>query len=169
MSKANLYKDGVKAFWHFVDKRGPSECWEWKGSKVAPGYGRIKLKGKASRAHRLSYEINIGPIPDGMLIRHMCHNKSCVNPAHLEPGTEQDNKDDDIARGMVFRGDEHWTRAAPSRVLKGERHGMAKLDNEKVAAIRQSYAAGAKRRRLAAEHGVCWSTINRIVKGEGWK
>ena len=66
-------------------------CWLWTGGRRG-GYGRIKLAETGTvDAHRLSYEHHIGPIPDGLVIDHLCRNRSCINPAHLEPVTTAEN------------------------------------------------------------------------------
>lgn len=78
-------------FWEKVDKRGPDDCWLWVGV-LHQGYGVLRRapKGKLL-AHRLSYEINVGPIPDGLVIDHLCMVTRCVNPTHLEPVTLSEN------------------------------------------------------------------------------
>lgn len=83
--------DGVRLdrFWARIDRRGAGECWEWIGAVTSNGYGRFspRINGVMHRvmAHRLSYETLVGPIPDGLVIDHLCRNRRCVNPAHLEP------------------------------------------------------------------------------------
>lgn len=82
-------------------------CWEWRGARFAAGYGALtsKLHGLTDRTmRRISYELFVGPIPDGLIIRHKCDNRPCMNPDHLETGTRQDNSNDMMER----RG--HWTR-----------------------------------------------------------
>lgn len=71
-------------------------CWNWTGSK-ARGYATIKMSGKMKYAHRVSYEMLIGPVPDGMVMDHLCRNPPCVNPAHLEPVTFSEN----VLRGVA--------------------------------------------------------------------
>lgn len=66
-------------------------CWLWLGDHDARGYGRITHKGKARKAHRVVYEAVAGPIPDGLVLDHLCRNHGCVNPAHLEPVTNRTN------------------------------------------------------------------------------
>lgn len=85
-------------FWKFVDKRGPDECWGWKGTTNNTGYGNISVHQRPKQAHRVSYELNIGPIPEGMDVCHTCDNPPCTNPNHLFAGTRQDNVDDMIAK-----------------------------------------------------------------------
>lgn len=69
-----------------------SGCWPWPGSHDHRGYGRVSLgRFRKVMAHRLAYELAVGPIPDGMELDHLCRNKRCVNPAHLEPVTHIEN------------------------------------------------------------------------------
>jgi hypothetical protein len=88
-------------FWAKVDKHGDG-CWLWTGATSA-GYGHIfvagrKGRGRLSLAHRVSYEMHVGPIPVGLDLDHLCRVRNCVNPAHLEPVTRQVN----LARGIGF-------------------------------------------------------------------
>jgi hypothetical protein len=69
----------------------PAACWPWEGAKDGKGYGRFWLKGRDHPAHRISYEMAHGYIPDDLEIDHLCRNRSCVNPAHLEPVTTREN------------------------------------------------------------------------------
>jgi len=71
-----------------IDSAGP--CWIFTGCK-SRGYGRIGYRGRNHAAHRVAYELFVGPIPDGMSIDHLCRNHSCVRPDHLEPVTHQEN------------------------------------------------------------------------------
>ena len=78
-------------FWYRVRKS--DTCWVWEGGKKSNGYGNIYLDDKKQQgvAHRVSYEIHFGKIPEGMLIDHLCHNKTCVNPEHLRLATHKEN------------------------------------------------------------------------------
>lgn len=69
----------------------PSGCWEWTGAVTWSGYGQIKSGAKIVYAHRHMYELLVGPIPDGLQIDHLCRNRVCVNPSHLEPVTNREN------------------------------------------------------------------------------
>lgn len=81
-------------FWPKVRKAGPADCWEWTAAKCINGYGQIRSdadRWPMLKAHRAAYEMLIGQIPDGLVIDHLCKNKSCVNPAHMEPVTNEEN------------------------------------------------------------------------------
>jgi hypothetical protein len=85
----------LKRFWPKVDIKGDDKCWNWKGFIGSNGYGLFWIKGSEMiYAHRVSYVIRKGIIPDGMLILHKCDNPSCVNPEHLYCGTQLDNMND---------------------------------------------------------------------------
>lgn len=68
----------------------PLGCWPWKGT-LTNGYGYIRVDGVGKRAHRISYEMHVGVIPDGFLVDHLCHNRACVNPSHLRLATDKQN------------------------------------------------------------------------------
>ncbi len=91
--------DVISRFNKFVSPQ-PTGCWHWTGAKTDKGYGRFYLNGN-KHAHRISYELLIGPIPNGLVIDHLCRNPSCVNPAHLEPVTHVENvkRGDHVAKG----------------------------------------------------------------------
>lgn len=74
-----------------ITMRPGSECWEFTGPRNGLGYGRLSRDGKDDYAHRGSYELLVGPIPDGLTLDHLCRNPPCVNPAHLEPVTMAEN------------------------------------------------------------------------------
>lgn len=71
--------------------RTPRGCTEWQGSTLANGYGVIQYDGRTQYAHRVAYELHVGPIPEGLHIDHLCRNRVCINPAHLEPVTQAEN------------------------------------------------------------------------------
>lgn len=95
-------KTTEERFWDRVSRADDESCWEWIGARDERGYGRLGHGGRGtgfSYAHRLSYEINVGPIPTGLTIDHLCRNTSCVNPRHLEPVSLEEN----IRRAKRYR------------------------------------------------------------------
>ncbi len=78
-------------FWQKVEKT--ETCWIWHGSCFESGYGQFKVEYKNRRVHRYAYELLVGPIPEDMTLDHLCYNKGCVNPKHLEIVTARENYD----------------------------------------------------------------------------
>ena len=78
-------------FWARVDKSAEGGCWLWTGTTFSTGYGALWVDGGQKLAHRLSYEMNVGPIPGGRQLDHLCRVRACVNPEHLEPVTIREN------------------------------------------------------------------------------
>ena len=74
-------------FWAKVEKNGPTDCWLWIASKSRDGYGMFEMRG----AHRVAYEMLVGPIPDGLQVDHLCRTRDCVNPSHMELVTSREN------------------------------------------------------------------------------
>lgn len=75
----------LERFWAKVEKI--DSCWLWRGYINPKGYGRLSSVGRCDYAHRLAYELLVGPIPEGLQLDHLCRNRACVNPEHLEPVT----------------------------------------------------------------------------------
>lgn len=84
---ANTPLDAIK----FVSPEPNTGCWVWTGSADPRGYGHVMIKRKCNMAHRVVYELLVGPIPEGLQLDHLCHNPWCVNPEHLEPVTPTQN------------------------------------------------------------------------------
>lgn len=141
-------------FWARVRKGSPSDCWIWEGCTDSHGYGMVRLATRAHRSHRIAYLLTHGDFW-GVLM-HSCDTPPCCNPAHLSPGTRaQNNKDrDDKGRHIP---------------LKGSAHGMALLDEDRVAAIRSAFAKGASRRKLASSYGISYVQACRIIQEKVWR
>lgn len=132
-----------------VDKTG---CWLWTACLNGAGYGRIRVNRKTLKAHRVSYELHKGPIPDGLFVCHSCDVPSCVNPDHLWLGTSQDNVDDCVRKG---------------RQTRGEKIAQSKLTESDVKQIRSLYPK-LSQYKLAAKFKVDQSAISDIITRESW-
>lgn len=134
----------------------PSGCWNWIGWKDLLGYGRFWFLGNSRFAHRVSYILFVGPIPEGLFILHSCDNPSCVNPAHLRAGTPQDNMDDAYTRGR--KND------------RGSANGSSKLTESQVEEIRKAYPQETQA-QIALRFGVCQAHISDIIRRRrgAWK
>lgn len=112
LTKPRRVKSLADRFWAKVDKRGPDECWLWTGCrKKAFGYGKIgegRMGQRTLLAHRVSWEITNGSIPDGAMVLHRCDNPPCVNPRHLFLGDQLDNMRDMVSKGRQrYQGRAH--------------------------------------------------------------
>ena len=135
-----------------LKKRG--NCLEWQLATNNKGYGRLSHLGKGYLAHRLAYTLEVGKIPNNIIIRHTCDNRICCNVKHMILGTNKDNSEDMVSRG---------------RSLKGEKQHKAKLDEKTVELIKQRYKTEKiSQIALAKEYGISRPQIGRIVRGERW-
>jgi HNH endonuclease len=103
-------------------------CWNWRLFVPDGGYGSIKVFGEKKEAHRFSYELYKGRIPDGQEVMHDCDNKRCVNPDHLSAGSHQQNMADAYERGLMRRGKPNPRRGVKSNqavavIVKGKAYG----------------------------------------------
>lgn len=171
------------AFWKRVDQspgQGPKgDCWEWTGYQAKrygkdTGYGRLKaivapgVKALLT-AHRVSWEIAHGTIPEGQCVCHSCDNPPCVNPRHLFLGSNIENTADRVAKGRSAQGDRSGRRLHPETYPRGEQHPLAELTKEQVQVIRFLHSQGRAIRSLARQFGRGKSTITKVVKRETWR
>ena len=155
-------------FWAKVSKAPhPKGCWEWTGWRDKDGYGAFRHDGNNKRTHRLSFQMHVGPIPDGLQICHTCDNPPCVNPAHLFAGTHQDNIDDKVEKGRQATGQ---TLIGNRNTARGERNmGGGKLSYQKADEIRLMYVPGEiTHKEIAAIYGVHRSLVGHIIRNELW-
>lgn len=125
-----------------IDFSGPPEgCWVWTAGFNRYGYGTMSVRHKKRMAHRLTYELLIGFIPDGFDLDHLCRNTRCVNPAHLEPVTHGEN----VRRGAG-----------------------AKMTWEAVTVLRRAHSRGQGCRELARQFGVSKTTVQDVANGSRW-
>ncbi|CAH0532164.1 HNH endonuclease [Ralstonia phage UAM5] len=129
-------------------------CWIWTASTRRFGYGQFQFHGRPQAAHRISYIINIGEIPSGMLVLHKCDVPGCVNPDHLFLGTDSDNMVDMSLKGRGRTKDQ-----------KGDSNGNARLDRAKVEAI---FFDGRPSAEIADEYGISQFHVRRIKCGQAW-
>lgn len=78
-------------FWMRVTHGAPDQCWRWTGPLSVDGYATFNINNHPVRVHRFAYKLLVGPIPDGLVIDHLCRNRACCNPAHMEPVTDAVN------------------------------------------------------------------------------
>lgn len=150
-----------RRFWERV--RQSDGCWEWMGAKFPKGYGSLFTGKKCELAHRVSYILHYGAIPDDLWVLHRCDNPGCVRPDHLFLGNNTDNVRDMIAKGRS------WQQTRPETIPRGEQLVQTKLTSEKVRAIRKEYAQGRSKQSLADAYGVAWKTIYDVVKRRSWR
>lgn len=126
-------------------------CWEWIAGKDAKRYGMFWKDGRTVHAHRVSHELFIGPISEGLVVLHLCDNPSCVNPDHLLAGTSKENSEDMVAKG---------------RQARGRKIGKNKLHDHQIATIRADTRI---HRLIAADYGVSRAMISYIKRNEFWR
>ena len=143
-------------------------CWLWTGYKTSKGYGQFGVNYCIVRAHRVAYELWVGPIPSGLILRHKCDNPSCVNPDHLETGTHQDNANDRVERGRSAKGDKSGARLHPEKMPRGENHHNSKLTYDDVVEIKVLLGFGVTQEQIAEQFGVGDPTISKIKRGILW-
>jgi len=141
-----------------IDKSG--DCHLWTGTLQNKGYGQVTLgRGNVRLAHRISFQIHHGEIPEGMDVLHRCDVRNCVNPLHLWLGTAVDNARDkenknrgNHATGLrngrstmpwrTARGENSGARRHPEKIVRGEESSSAKVCEESVRKMRELYKTG---------------------------
>lgn len=149
--------DTAERFWSKVDKSaGADGCWIWTAARFPSGYGAFgPSHGQALRAHRLAYELVVGPIPPHALVLHDCDNRRCVNPAHLRTGTHNENMRDMTSRRRQAR-------------QRGETCGTSKLKEGDVRLVRHFFAEGVAVRLIGERFGLSSSGVEKIIKRKSW-
>lgn len=152
-------------FWAKVDKNGPvvrpelGSCWVWTAALLQDGYGAFRLNDRQRRAHTVSYEWFVGPIPEGLLVLHRCDVRRCVRPSHLHTNTQKINIEEAVARG---------------RMSTGLRNGMHRQNLTKLseAEVREIYALGLQdvvQHEIARRYGVDRKLVSDILNGKKWR
>ena len=179
----------IANFWSKVNKGPhPKGCWLWTACQSGRGYGVIGWPGRRDRmmlAHRASFFLAGKEVTDDKpCVIHSCHNRDCVNPAHLSAGSKKDNSEDMVAAGRSCKGDRHYSHTQPEKVPRGDNHfsrthpeksargsqfKKAKLTEEKVVMIRERCANGELQREVAASMGVTTQAVSLVVNRQLWK
>lgn len=140
-------------FWAKVSKT--DNCWFWVGQISNTGYGRIDGREKPLAAHRISWELHYGLIPENCHVLHRCDNKKCVNPEHLFLGDQRDNNNDKMSKERQGRG-----------VMMPQ----AKLTDNIVRRLRKRYFnGGVTQQQLADEVGICIGRMNWVLRNKAWR
>lgn len=189
-------KNAQERFWSKVIKT--ETCWLWNGSifdknKQDNPYGAFWYKGQNRAAHRVAFEFQNGPIPDGLFVCHICDIGLCVRGDHLFTGTNKDNMKDMVNKGRSCAGDKnaarkypekycganHWTKRFPEKIKRGFKmtntknfkrgldNSATKLTEEIVKKIRQD-ASYKTQKEQAREYGVSTTAIGYIIKRINW-
>lgn len=153
----DLTQKEIETFYKYIDKSG--ECWIWTAYKDRQGYGqfmvRRSVKSYALKAHRISYALATGGVPEGRLcLLHKCDNPSCCRPDHMFEGTRADNAADRDAKG----------RGKYSPKPQGAASPFAKFSLEQAKHIHSRILSGERPKHIAKELGVHWSTIYKLPR-----
>jgi len=154
-------RDGTtveERFWEKVIVGEEEICWEWiAGQRGGYGYGGFYYGGKTLNAHRASWLINCGDIPEGLQVLHTCDNATCVNPSHLYLGTNYDNIQDRVKRGRS--ADRH-----------GENHPFSRLKLKDIMEIRALAKDGdITTTAIAKKFGISIGHASDIINGKKWR
>jgi hypothetical protein len=146
-------KDRLR-FWAKVDRNGTGGCWLWTAGRIGNGYGQFSVGGRRQRrpvyAHRFSWSVTRGPIPDGLFVCHACDVRLCVNPSHLFLGTHTDNMAD----------------ARAKRRLSVPRPGRQKVTDRQLSEIAEQALRGVPQNVIAERYNLSPAYICLLLKGE---
>jgi hypothetical protein len=151
----------AQRFWPKV-QQSEDGCWLWTGTRDRAGYGRFHVSEEehSKPAHRVSYELAYGPIPDGLHICHRCDNPPCVRPDHLFAGTRSENIRDAVQKGRKGR---------PPNMTIGEDHPQSRLTTPQVVEIRQLSQQGLTAPQIAVRYGVSPGTVLDVIRRRTWR
>ena len=143
-------------FWEKVQVGKKDQCWPWL-AHTCHGYGHVRVGPKVKKAHRLVYEEAHGPIPDGLVVMHVCDNRRCVNERHLRLGTPKENNSDRDKKGRQV-------------AKRGEAHGMSKLTEANIREIGVLRTEiNSRVHDFAERFGVTPLAIRDVLAGKTWK
>lgn len=164
----------LKNFWRRVEKT--PGCWLWRGTIVRGGYGHVSINDETIKAHRVSWEIHKGAIPEGLRVLHHCDVRCCVRPEHLFLGTAAANSKNMVLKGRhrngngkgAAKGLRSGAYTKPWRRPRGERHGNSKLTCEIVKEIRTRLATGESQESIAKDVRVCQTAVSAVHRRKTW-
>lgn len=134
-------------------------CREWIGGKDEDGYGLFKVHTKSVRAHRKSYELFHGPIPDGLVVMHSCDNPSCILPSHLSVGTYKQNTQDAVSKNRMTRKSAKFSESS----------NRNRFNLETANRVRSDFASGSfSQRELAKKYNMSFQNVHLIVARKIW-
>lgn len=133
-----------------------STCWIWKAGLTSNGYGKFRIGSRSWIAHRASYELFKGEIPNGMFVCHTCDNPKCVRPGHLFLGTPQDNSSDMVKKGRQAR-------------IIGEAHHHHSLTLDQANKIREMEEFGYLRKEIASTFDTSLALVCLVVNNKRYK
>ena len=155
--RARPWRERLTEYTDKVTPYGPKgKCWRWTACLDNYGYGPLYVEGQLRKSHQAAYFDKHGVWPDWSkkeVIRHSCHTRDCVNPAHLSLGTPGQNSSDMVAAGHS---------------LRGSKHNLTKLNERTVHIIRTAYRLGSSRQDIANQLGLHRDTIFAIITGKNW-
>jgi hypothetical protein len=149
-----------------------TQCWLWKAAVNNKGYGVLGVGGRGKGsvyAHRFSWTMHNGPIPEGLYACHKCDTPRCVNPDHLFLGTHTENLQDAVRKNRMASGARSGAHTKPERRRLGEEHGNHILCEEHIHKIRLFSRSGRTNVSLAHQFGVSEATIRDIVHRRTWR
>lgn len=157
-----------ESFRWFLPGEPPAEGvpWLWPGPVDEKGYGTIRFQGRNTFAHRISYELFVGPLPEGLVVRHKNDTPLDVNPHNLELGTLIDNVRDREERGRTWRGE--LPEESRAKKVRGESAGMSKLTEAHIHEIRRMATEGFSQTYIAKTFGITQSNVSAIVRRKTW-
>ena len=123
-------------------------CWDWNGAPRRDGYGEIRVDNKLHLAHRLSYQLHKGDIPEGLYVCHTCDNRSCINPDHLFLGTQLDNMRDAQRKGVRL--------GMPPRLIPHDIYPLL------IAALKERRKTGKKLKDIAKDFGISQPYLTKL-------